>query len=615
MKTSQYTKIILSFLLLLLTFDCAHAAYRRGRYDGYQDDGYYGREGYREPPSYYREDPGEYRRPAGRGLNEYLPTLSSFEFYQIGDTDLVMGVSGRGLPMPEISHFDNKTMVVFREVYGDRVNRNDRSNTSVMILNVVAEQAERDFVITVTTDRPLQVRAVRGFPPSDSYTLRLTTAIQHQKMIEEPVATQQPQTLKVPTGPFAVTTPITLDLRDTELRDVFRMLGVQLKKNIIIHDSVPPMLVTMTLKNTPLSEVFSYLMKTYDITYEFVGKDTIVIGTADGLSKVSGKEETRVYRIAYADPGALATLLNQLTGVPSDRLVVDPRLRSIYATSNPSKLEEIAIAIQKLDHPGKQVMLYARILQFNDGDSLEVENTLNFVYDHVWGSYAQGRGSMGYIDDNRRGRNYTQPDTPPFPSPVNTDLTTPMQGIWREFDMAFNALESKTHAKTLASPSVITIDGMEANVSLTEDYPYISGRDDGGNPTWSTVTVGPQLGITPRVGRDGMVTLRLTLQTGDNLGMTTSSTGEQMPRVSNRSVTTEVRVRDGEPFVVGGLFREDLTNNRLRIPVLGQLPLLGELFTYRVKNATKTQVVMVVIPFILNTPDVKIDQERVMTKQ
>jgi type IV pilus assembly protein PilQ len=526
-----------------------------------------------------------------------------------------MGVSGKGLPAPEVSHFDNKTMVVFREVYGDRVRRDDRSNTSPMIRNVVAEQAERDFVITITTERPLQIRAVRGIPPSDSYTLRLTTVEQHQKMVEEPVATQRPQTLKVPTGPFAVTAPITLDLRDTELRDVFRMLGVQLKKNVIIHDSVPPVLVTMTLKNTPLSDVFSYLMKTYDITYEFVGKDTIVIGTADGLSKVSGKEETRVYRIAYAEPAAVATLLTQLTGVPSDRLVVDPRLRTIYATSNPSKLEEIAIAIQKVDHPGKQVMLYARILQFNDGDSLEVENTLNFVYDHVWGTYAQGKGSAGYIDDNRRGRNYTQPTNPPYPAPVNTTLTTPMQGIWREFDIAFNALESKTHAKTLASPSVITIDGVEANISLTEDYPYISGRDDGGNATWSTVTIGPQLRITPRVGRDGMVTLVLTMETGDNLGMTTGSTGEQMPITSNRSVTTQVRVRDGEPFVVGGLFREDVTNNRLRIPVLGQLPLLGELFTYRVKNSSKTQVVMVIVPFILDTPDIAIDQEKVMIKQ
>ncbi|MDR1979464.1 MAG: secretion protein [Synergistaceae bacterium] len=611
MKTSTCKKIFISLLFLFLTLDCAEAAYRRSSYDDYYPGG---GEEYRGDPRYYREDPRSARRPRERNLSDFLPTLFSFEFYQIGDTDLVVGVSGKSLPAPEVSHFDNKTMIVFREVYGERVGKEDHSDTVMMIRGVLAEQVDRDFVITVTTERPLQIRSVRGMPPSDSYTLRLTTVAQHQKSIEEPVATQQPQTLKVPTGPFAVTTPITLDLRDVELRDVFRMLGIQLKKNIIIHDSVPPVVVTMTLKNTPLSEVFSYLMKTYDITYEFVGKDTIVVGTADGLSKVSGKEETRVYRIAYADPGALATLLAQLTGIPSDRLVVDPRLRTIYATSNPAKLEEVAIAIQNLDHPGKQIMLHARILEFTDGATLDVESALNAVYDHWWFSYTgQGGARTGYVDDNRRGRNYTEPDGGILPGA--TDMLTPMQGVWREFDVAFRAIETKGKGKTLANPSVITIDGQEASISLTEDYPYISGRDDGGNPTWSSETVGPQLRLTPRLGRDGVVSIQLNIETGEVLEMITGSTGEQMPRTSTRSVTTNVRVRDGEPFVIGGLFRENETRRNVRVPVLGSIPLLGEIFSYRYREHQKTQVVIVVIPYILNTPDIAIEQERVMIKQ
>ncbi|MDR1875240.1 MAG: hypothetical protein LBQ90_09565, partial [Synergistaceae bacterium] len=398
-----------------------------------------------------------------------------------------------------------------------------------------------------------------------------------------------------------------------ELRDVFRLLGLHLKKNIIIDPSLPPALVTMTVRNVPLSEAFNYLMRTYDISYELMGKDTIIVGTTEGMSKVSGKEETRAFRVAYADPEALATLLTKLTKLDADRLIVDPRLRTIYATSHPTKLEEIAIVIQKVDHPGQQVMLHARIVQFNEGDSLQVENTLNAVYDHWWFSYAQGQGSGGFIDDSRVGRNYTPPTG--AISPVVTDLLTPMQGTWREFDMAFRALEEKTSAKTLANPSVITIDGQEATISLTEDYPYITGRDDGGNASWGTLTVGPQMRITPKVGRDGVITLNLFLQTGDVTGSVAGSLGETMPQTANRTVTTQVRVRDGEPFVVGGLFREDHTNNRLRIPVLGQLPLLGELFTYRTRNTTKTQVVMLVVPYILSTPDAAIDQERVMYRQ
>ena len=74
-----------------------------------------------------------------------------------------------------------------------------------------------------------------------------------------------------------------------------------------------------------------------------------------------------------------------------------------------------------------------------------------------------------------------------------------------------------------------------------------------------------------------------------------------MPITTTRSVKTEVRVRDGMPFVIGGLFREDSTNNVSRIPILGNIPLLGELFTFRSNNKTKTQVVMIITPYILDS--------------
>jgi len=173
----------------------------------------------------------------------------------------------------------------------------------------------------------------------------------------------------------------------------------------------------------------------------------------------------------------------------------------------------------------------------------------------------------------------------------------------------------KTKGKTLANPSVITIDGVEASVSLTEDYPYISGRDDGGNATWSTTTVGPVLRMTPKIGRDDTITLTLDLSTSEVIREMIGSTGERMPQTSKRQVVTNVRVRNGEPFVVGGLFREDNTNTKLRIPVLGSLPLLGELFTYRDRKTSTTQVVMLVIPYILHTPDVGVEHERVMLRQ
>ena len=177
---------------------------------------------------------------------------------------------------------------------------------------------------------------------------------------------------------------------------------------------------------------------------------SIAVGTVDGLAKISGNEETRTFNVAYADPVALQALLVNLTKMPTDRVVVDPRLRALYVTSNPLKLSEVAALLQKLDRPGRQVMLQARILEFSDGAKLDVETALNAVYNHWWFTYGGASGGKGgFIDDNRLGRNFTDPADKSF-SPGRTDLLTPMHGIWREFDVAFRAVEEKGLGKTLA---------------------------------------------------------------------------------------------------------------------------------------------------------------------
>ena len=551
----------------------------------------------------------------GRDELANLPVLANVEMYPIGDTEVVVGFKGKGLPEPETVFDVNRVRITFRDVRLDTSDMTDYSVSVPMLSSVSTAQVSRDVVIEMTAESPLQLRSLRGVAPADSYTLRFITSAKVEKMVQEPAATRVVVKKPVPTGPFASTTPITLDLRDTELRDVFRMLGAHMKKNIIIDPSLPPALVTMTLKNVPLSEAFAYLMKTYDVSYHMVGKDTIAVGTVDGLAKISGNEETRTFNVAYADPVALQALLVNLTKMPTDRVVVDPRLRALYVTSNPLKLSEVAALLQKLDRPGRQVMLQARILEFSDGAKLDVETALNAVYNHWWFTYGGASGGKGgFIDDNRLGRNFTEPSDQSL-SPGRTGLLTPMHGIWREFDVASRAVEEKGLGKTLASPSVITLDGEEAEVRLTEDYPYISERDDAGNATWATKTVGPQLKMTPKVGRDGVITVKLEIETGEVLEMIRGSTGEQMPRTSTRSVSNQVRVRDGEPFVVGGLFRDNQTKNRVRIPVLGQLPILGELFTYRYNERRKTQVVMLVVPHILEIPDVAVEQEAVLTKR
>jgi type IV pilus assembly protein PilQ len=167
---------------------------------------------------------------------------------------------------------------------------------------------------------------------------------------------------------------------------------------------------------------------------------------------------------------------------------------------------------------------------------------------------------------------------------------------------------TKNKGKVLADPSIITIDGKKAVIKLVENYPYISERDEAGNPTWSEKEVGPILEFTPTVGRDKMVSIDLKIETGEIIGTYRGQAGEQFPQTTNREVTTNIRVRDGEPFVVGGLYKDQEKVEKHRVPLLSDIPLLGELFKYKSETRDKTEVAMIVIPYILDIPDTTVEK-------
>jgi type IV pilus assembly protein PilQ len=97
------------------------------------------------------------------------------------------------------------------------------------------------------------------------------------------------------------------------------------------------------------------------------------------------------------------------------------------------------------------------------------------------------------------------------------------------------------------------------------------------------------------------------IQAGDLIGFRSAGLGAETPEVSNRRVETTVRVRNGEPFVVGGLYQDIRLQQRNRIPVLGYIPFLGDLFTLRAETHNKSEVAIIVIPYILDVPESSIE--------
>ena len=525
------------------------------------------------------------------------PLLKMCRIYQIGEDEFMVRLSGRTLPVPKCRTEDNTLYITLNDskvYHPETINASVKSAMEAIPLlydfNAVNVSDDDSFRVEmeIKSNTPLKVHSVSN--AVEGISIRVKSDVIQELALGN---TYVPPPKQVPSPetklPFAVSSRITLELRDAELRDIIRGIMAYIGRNVIIDPSFPggggensSVLITMTLNDVRVDEILNNLMRTYDLACYVSGVNTLTFGSREGLYKLSGENIVKYFKIHFADPAQVSTMLKTLTAIEDNAITVDDRIKALYVKTNPAKMQEVEELIDVLDAPQKQVMIRASIFEFNDTDSVAVENALNVMYDDIQLTL-NGGITVNYRNDRSiRGT----------------------RTVWtqRVVTATLNALETKAKGKVLANPSVIALDGKKAEINLTQDYPYISSRGkDDRTVTWSTEEVGPKLSFTPRIGRDGYVTLTLDVSTGDVVDVMTSSTGEQMPVTTTRSVKTDVRVKDGMPFVVGGLFREDTVKSVSRIPILGNIPLLGELFTSRTNSKNKTQVVMIITPYILDS--------------
>jgi type IV pilus assembly protein PilQ len=530
--------------------------------------------------------------------------MLGLEVTQAGGRVLLMEFKGHKLPLPEVLSTENDQLVLYFLGVTLPSGFWEKDYSLPLLRKVKLSQEDQGVKAVIMGNMPLGLLKVEGAPPSSLLRLYVGVpsqggeiALKEEMLLEG--AKEFPGGSKY--DPMMITKPVTIEMRDADLRDVFRMLGTMMNINILVDPSVPSSMVTVSLKDVPFRDALQYLMRMYEITYAMIGK-TMVVGKAESIAKTLGLQQTRGFHISYADPKQIPALLQSITGVT--KFVVDERLRMVYVTGTEAQLDHVKRTLERIDHPGLQVMLQARIIEVSDDGKDEVEALVNAVYKSWWASFGASGGMIGYYDDNQNTEESVyDPDTDDRTIAPPGDLTFPdlSNGALKVLDAGLRALESSSKAKVLASPSLVTVDGQPAEVKLTQNYIYQSGLDDNGNPEFETEEAGPILKFTPNVGRSGVVTIQLDIGTGQILEFRKSGQSE-VPVTSKRNVKTLVRVRNGEPFVVGGLFSEQTTRSVTKIPVISDIPLLGELFKIRNARKQNTEVVIIVVPYILEVP-------------
>jgi general secretion pathway protein D len=162
------------------------------------------------------------------------------------------------------------------------------------------------------------------------------------------------------------------------------------------------------------------------------------------------------------------------------------------------------------------------------------------------------------------------------------------------------------NANLLSTPSIVTLDNTEAKIVVGQEVPFRSGSftttSDGSNNPFTTVTredVGIELTVTPHVYDNREVRMEVAQNISNVLSNTVSNSTFADVVTSKRSIETTVLAASGETIILGGLIQDDVTDTEKRVPVLGSIPVMGNLFKSKTKRQTKTNLVVFIRPTVI----------------
>ena len=171
-----------------------------------------------------------------------------------------------------------------------------------------------------------------------------------------------------------------------------------------------------------------------------------------------------------------------------------------------------------------------------------------------------------------------------------------------------NALASETDVSLLSSPQVLVLNNEQATVNVGDQVPIVTtetqqtGEATAVDKTVQYKDTGTILTVTPRINYNGVIILDIDQQVSQATETTSSTINS--PTISTRKLKTKLAVKDGQSILMGGLISKNLTVNQNSVPLLGDIPVLGWLFKYEKEVETKTELLVMITPYVIESEDV-----------
>jgi type IV pilus secretin PilQ/predicted competence protein len=404
---------------------------------------------------------------------------------------------------------------------------------------------------------------------------------------------------------------ISLNLQNVTLGSVLKVMTQKTGINFLIGSDLVGKTINVYLEDVLVEDALAAIMKANGLWYTRQ-KGTNIYVIMESPEGPPVNTITQVFHTNYADAKNLEpTVTAVLTEAGS--IVVDGRTNSLVISDIPENMGTLESLVKELDDPTGQVLIQAQIVEVGD------EASLDLGVEWGYSNYEDGTDGRSYSGGFNYVHQWTHEqvkneDTGEYETVSSLEENKGNEGIldlafgkwnsyvpFQDISARIRAMQRDGIAEILAEPEILTVDNGEAEIAITS---HIAMARKTTISNEGTITIEPIYGdvgvtlkVTPHINNDDFVTM--VIEPTVSAASRSSFFPDEAVDTRTRTAKTTVMAQDGETIVIGGLLRKDINETHFKVPLLGDIPLLGRLFRKSIETETNTEVMVFLTPRIL----------------
>lgn len=377
---------------------------------------------------------------------------------------------------------------------------------------------------------------------------------------------------------------VTIHAAETPLVDVLDILSEKSGLNVVASTEVGGRVISINVRETPVVEALNLIVRAAGLGYERIG-NSILIAEESVLKQETGFE-TYVIPLQFADAFELVPLVEKIV----DKVAPDPGGNRLVVVATPGMIEQIEGIIRELDVPPIQIVLETEVVEVSTDGLIE----LGIDWEQITKQsiiFAEGTPEPSVTDA------------------LPTEMAYGGRGVdWddvsrqgKALEVALDVLETEGRARVLTRAKLATLNNRQAEIHIGDVIPYtVSGLTTGGlyDVKVEKEKVGVSVVVTPRAAGNGAITVLVEPNVSSIVGF--KGPNDEIPWTKQRTAKTQVRVMDGQTFLIAGLLSEDESEGITKVPFLGDIPILGYLFQHKRLETKNSDLIIKITPKIVS---------------